>query len=115
MLQQQPSIGRVVHYQAYGTPGGEHPSAPRAAVIVDVHGGPDDEVTVCVLNPSGIFFNRVRYSAERKPGCWSWPPHVPMRCGESVPSRFGPPRTLVCVLEPDHDSPHEAAAGERWK
>ena len=70
---QPPSIGRIVHYQAYGTPGGEFPSVPRAAVITDVH--QDDEVTVCVFNPSGLFFNRVKYSAEPKPGHWTWPPY----------------------------------------
>jgi hypothetical protein len=74
---QQPSIGRIVHYQAYGTPGGEHPSVPRAAVITDLH--PEDEVTVCVLNPSGIFFNRVKFSETPKPGHWNWPPFVPAK------------------------------------
>lgn len=72
-----PSVGRIVHYQAYGTPGGEFKSVPRAAVVAEVHS--DEEVTVCVLNPSGLFFNRVKYSAEPKPGCWNWPPHVPAK------------------------------------
>lgn len=31
-----PTVGRVVHYQSYGTPGGEYPSVPRAAIITDV-------------------------------------------------------------------------------
>lgn len=75
MSQQTPSIGRVVHYQAYGTPGGEFQSKPRAAIITDVH--ESDEVTVCVLNPSGLFFNRVKFSEEPKAGCWNWPPFVP--------------------------------------
>jgi hypothetical protein len=33
---QKPSIGRNVHYFAYGTPGGEHPPATRAAIITEV-------------------------------------------------------------------------------
>lgn len=71
---QKPTVGRIVHYQAYGTPGGEFKSVPRAAVVTDVH--EDNEITVCVLNPSGIFdvFNRVKYSADPTPGCWNWPP-----------------------------------------
>lgn len=73
-MDQKPSVGRIVHYQAYGTPGGEFKSVPRAAVIAEVHS--DTEVTVCVLNPMGLFFNRVQYSAEPKPGCWNWPPRV---------------------------------------
>lgn len=69
-----PSVGRIVHYQAYGTPNGEFKSLPRAAVIVEVHSSL--EVTVCVLNPSGIFFNRVMYSEHPSPGMWNWPPKV---------------------------------------
>jgi hypothetical protein len=72
-----PSIGRIVHYQAYGTPGGEFKSVPRAAIITDVHDAELGDVTVCVLNPSGLFFNRVQYSDPPKSGCWSWPPRVP--------------------------------------
>lgn len=70
----EPTVGRIVHYQAFGTPGGEFASKARAAVITDVH--ENHEVTVCVLNPSGIFFNRVAYASEPKPGCWNWPPRV---------------------------------------
>lgn len=79
----KPSVGRIVHYQAFGTPGGEFASKPRAAVITEVHDvdpatqAPEDaDVTVCVLNPSGIFFNRVKHSTTPAPGCWSWPPRV---------------------------------------
>ena len=74
---QSPSVGRIVHYQAYGTPGGEFPSVPRAAIVAEVHS--DTELTVCVINPSGIFFNRVKYSEIGAPGCWSWPPFVAPR------------------------------------
>lgn len=74
MSEQKPSVGRIVHYQAYGTPGGEFPSVPRAAIIAAVHA--DDECDVVVFNPQGLFFNRVKYSAEGKPGHWSWPPRV---------------------------------------
>jgi len=76
-MSQQPSVGRIVHYQAYGTPGGEFQSKPRAAVITEVHDdGEPGEVSVCVFNPSGIFFNRVKFSEDPKPGCWNWPPRV---------------------------------------
>jgi len=71
----KPTVGRVVHYQAYGTPGGEFPGVPRAAIITEVHS--ETEVGVCVLNPSGIFFNRVSYDADGKPGSWRWPPREP--------------------------------------
>jgi hypothetical protein len=71
-----PSIGRIVHYQSYGTPGKEYDSLPRAAVVTEV-GGEDLQVGLCILNPTGLFFTRaVKFSAEPKPGCWSWPPRV---------------------------------------
>lgn len=72
---QKPSVGRVVHYQAYGTPGGEFQSVPRAAIITEVTD--DTTVSVCVLNPTGIFFNQgLKYDVEGKPGSWRWPPRV---------------------------------------
>lgn len=71
----KPSIGRVVHYQSYGTPGGEFQPSPRAAVVTDVL--EDGKVSLCVLNPSGMFFNQgVPFSEEPKPGHWRWPPRV---------------------------------------
>lgn len=70
----KPTVGRIVHYQAYGTPGGEFKAQPRAAIVAEVHD--DDEVTVVVLNPSGIFFNRVKHAVNDAPtpGRWNWPP-----------------------------------------
>ena len=86
-MEQKPSVGRVVHYVAYGTPGGEFPAGVcRAAIITEVgpmeYPGEDpsaDNVAVqtaslCVLNPAGQFFNRnVPYDEQRKPGTWHWP------------------------------------------
>jgi hypothetical protein len=72
---QVPTVNRMVHYHAYGTPGGEYKSVPRAAVITDVID--PDLVGLAILNPTGQFFNpRVPYSAEPKPGHWSWPPRA---------------------------------------
>ena len=55
-----PSVGRIVHYVSYGTPGGEYTSACRAAVVTEVissvHG--PELIGLCVLNPTGQFFNR---------------------------------------------------------
>ena len=72
----KPSVGRVVHYQAYGTPGGEYASVPRAAIITQVNA--DGTVGLAILNPTGVFFNQsVLYDAEGKPGTWRQPPYVP--------------------------------------
>ena len=84
-MEQRPSVGRVVHYVAYGTPGGEFPAGVcRAAVITEVgiprgstEGDPDHRVGVCVLNPTGLFFNRgIPYSEENRPDTWHWPERV---------------------------------------
>ncbi len=76
----EPSIGRIVHYQSYGTPNGEFASLARAAVVTElarVEGTNELVVGLCIMNPTGFFFNRgVSYSEEPKAGCWSWPPRV---------------------------------------
>ena len=75
-MAQQPSIGRIVHYRSYGTPGGEYPPLPRAAVVTEVDED-GETVGLCVLNPTGQFFNQhVPFSDEPKPGHWSWPPRA---------------------------------------
>lgn len=66
-----PYIGRVVHYVAFGTPGGEYPvGVHRAALITQVW---DDQwVGLCVLNPTGLFFHeKLRYDRDgRVPATW---------------------------------------------
>jgi hypothetical protein len=56
----KPSVGRIVHYVSYGTPGGEYKSECRAAIITEVTEHPDADMTagLCVLNPTGLFLNR---------------------------------------------------------
>ena len=78
---QKPSVGRVVHYVAYGTPGGEFPAGIcRAAVVTEVptDGRSAELASVCVLNPTGFFFNRYLPHDEdaKLPGTWHWPERV---------------------------------------
>lgn len=105
-----PSVGRIVHYVSYGTPGGEYSSVCRAAVVTEVTEHPDADGTagLAVLNPEGMFFNRrvphyedvaIGSADHHPPGSWHWPeraglPRVPTEAGESGEgSRFesGPP------------------------
>lgn len=75
-MAQTPTIGRIVHYQAHGSPDGTHKSEPRAAIVTRVHS--DICVDLCVLNPNGMFFNTsCCRSDEPKAGRWNWPPIVP--------------------------------------
>jgi hypothetical protein len=84
--EQAPSIGRIVHYVSYGTPGGEYGKECRAAIVTEVaeHPQADGTVGLCVLNPTGQFFNRSVQHAEDKAlgasehqgGTWHWPERV---------------------------------------
>lgn len=71
----QPSVGRVVHYVSYGTPGGEYPSVCRAAIVTEVSA---ESVGLAVLNPEGMFFNRdvPHLEAHHDGGTWHWPERV---------------------------------------
>lgn len=81
-MSQKPSVSRTVHYVSYGTPGGEYTSECRAAIITAVESHPDLEpgelVSLCVLNPEGMFFNRhVHHDpVEKRGGTWHWPERV---------------------------------------
>ncbi len=77
----KPTVGRIVHYHSYGTPGGEYAPEARAAIVTAVAlvaENPDTYVaSLAVLNPTGMFFNEdVEFSESPKPGCWSWPPRT---------------------------------------
>lgn len=74
----KPSIGRVVHYVSYGTPGGEYTSECRAAIVTEVAADPRESVGLCVLNPTGQFFNRAIPHDEdgKSGGTWHWPERV---------------------------------------
>lgn len=87
----RPSIGRIVLYQRHGSPNGQHKAEPSAAVITSVY-PPDFEgqeglfVDLCVLNPTGIYFDRKtphdsldddgKSEGPWTPGHWRWPPRV---------------------------------------
>jgi hypothetical protein len=92
----KPSVGRVVHYVSYGTPGGEYKSECRAAIVTevaDVPTGPNGEykVGLFVANPTGIFLNRdveqdegagpagagvAEVERPHQGGTWHWPERV---------------------------------------
>jgi hypothetical protein len=90
----RPSVGRIVHYVSYGTPGGEYTSECRAAIVTEVatwaDGLTSDTVGLAVLNPTGVFFDRTVVHDELPPaekivpgertahkgGTWHWPEHV---------------------------------------
>lgn len=93
----KPSIGRIVHYVSYGTPGGEFPSVCRAAVVTEVELGVPtslggERVGLAVLNPTGMFFHSLdaggcRYhDGTEQPGS----PDCPTREQHGNPMRYCP-------------------------
>ena len=73
------TVGRMVHYVAYGTPGGEYQAgAHRAAIVAQVNDATQEQMELgeCVLmvvNPTGIHFNTARFDPHTKrPGTWHW-------------------------------------------
>lgn len=76
-----PAVGNTVHYHSYGTPGGEYLPEPRAAIITAVNAqipegwkGDGLPVSLCVLNPTGLFFKElIPYAEKPTPGHWNWP------------------------------------------
>lgn len=77
-----PTVGRLVYYKSYGTPGGEYPSTDRAAVITGVHNA--TLVDLCVFNPEGLFFNR-RVIQGQDGGHWDWMPFQKDQAGRLAP------------------------------
>ena len=86
-MEQKPSVGRIVHYVSYGTPGGEYTSQCRAAIIAGVpvsensrfnaDGEVGKQLDLAVLNPTGMFFNRCPQSEDdQRGGTWHWPERV---------------------------------------
>lgn len=82
----KPTVGRIVHYVSYGTPGGEYTSQCRAAIVTEVGEYPPEvpeeaqhnvavPVGLAVLNPTGVFFDRGVMQSEvgHEGGTWHWP------------------------------------------
>lgn len=88
----KPSVGRVVHYVSYGTPGGEFGRECRAAIITEVPAhllaepmdgcpnGTDGQwiASLAVLNPTGAYFNQnvALDESASTGGTWHWPERV---------------------------------------
>lgn len=69
------TVGRIVHYVAYGTPGGEYQAgAHRAAIVAEVKDPAMGVCTLVVFNPTGIHWTTVQYAdSATVPGTWHWP------------------------------------------
>jgi len=70
-----PTVGRMVYYKSYGTPGGEYPSVDRAATITEVINAEEGIISLCVFNPEGFFFSREVKQGQAS-GQWDWVPYT---------------------------------------
>jgi hypothetical protein len=81
-MDQQPSIGRIVHYRSFGTPNGEFVPECRAAIISEVDLPNLGRIGLVALNPTGMFFHSladggVEYAESATTGgSWHWPERV---------------------------------------
>ncbi|MFF6988370.1 hypothetical protein [Streptomyces sp. NPDC010273] len=81
-MEQKPSVGRMVHYVSYGTPGGEYTRECRAAIVTEVDAIESYRVGLAVLNPTGQFFHSLGNGGcmadftENQGGTWHWPERV---------------------------------------
>lgn len=83
--QKPPSIGRIVHYVSHGSPVREdgtraYTAKCRAAIVTETSewtmsgGRTEFSVALCVLNPTGLFFNACPQDEDGKVGgTWHWP------------------------------------------
>ncbi len=89
-MEQQPSVGRAVHYVSHGSPVRDDgtqafTSQCRAATVTEVSTDPGtfkDTVGLCVLNPTGFFFHSLADGGSvhdehgKAGGTWHWPERV---------------------------------------
>lgn len=80
MTDQQPFVGRIVHYVARGSADGVFESgACRAAIVTHVYGRLATGSSVlnadlAVINPGGMFFDKhVQFDSDNGTGTWHWP------------------------------------------
>lgn len=107
-----PFIGESVHYVSRGSADGVFVPQHRAAVITELAGDGDvSHVSLCILNPTGLFFDAiVPHDEEQKaPGTWHWiedqdlglsvplpnPPLTPEGAATSVPLTSFMPTTAT--------------------
>lgn len=101
MSEQKPSIGRIVHYQAHGSPDGTHKSEPRPAIITRVSN--DTNVDLAVFNPTGMFFNQgCLFDGGELPkgGTWRWPPRVALFLLAALGLALAPLEALAQTVDP---------------
>lgn len=74
-MEQEPSVGRVVHYVTTGAGGGKYPPTCRAAIVTEVHEPSGNVASLAILEPTGIQFRELVAEGDQ-PFTWHWPERV---------------------------------------
>jgi hypothetical protein len=65
----RPGLATTVHYVSRGSADGTYAPQCRAAVVTEIGVNGDDWASLCVMNPTGLFFDqRVSHDEHRSPG-----------------------------------------------
>lgn len=88
----KPTVGRIVHYKSLGSTGGEFLPECRAAIVAGIpkrtRAATSKGEDLAVLNPSGLFFDRVLQDEETKAGgTWHWPCEIVAPAPAAVASK----------------------------
>lgn len=77
-MSQKPSCGRIVHYVAFGTPGGEYkPGQCRPAIVTEVNDIATENIKATIFQTEGAFTKQsLPHDEGRAPGTWHWPEQV---------------------------------------
>lgn len=71
-MEQKPSEGRIVHFVPPSQNVGPASIKLVASMVTQVN--PDGTVELATFGPNSLYFQHgIPYSAELKPGHWSWP------------------------------------------
>lgn len=80
MTSEQPTIGGIVHYRHYGTPGGEFPPKDSPAIVTGIVDEQAGIVSLTVFTSDGGIHphKAVRHDEQLAGGTWHWPPRAPL-------------------------------------
>lgn len=75
VIDQKPSIGRIVHYTNLGDQDGKYPPTTQAAIVTGLND--DGTVSLHVFYKTGQFdLASCAYDADGARGTWRWPPRA---------------------------------------
>jgi hypothetical protein len=102
------SIGRIVHYRHFGTPGGEFSPKDSPAIVTGVVDAEAGIVSLTVFTDDGGIHphKAVRHCEQLEGGTWHWPPRVGPEA-PAAPAPWDGPRSAYEASHPPAPRPGE--------